>query len=685
MSDRSLMQGLPAVLDCAVFMENEDGSFSAADRLPGWCQGFLPGSSTERIQLDQRFLFLQTFLEEARRFWDDPAPGRLCSGPWTEEDSTGCEHTLHASALMHRDRRVLMISLLGEDFAETQRVLQRARTLALDLERLGRVALALDRAAPGERTLLEASPDTLMLLRPDGAYVELNHGGESRLRRLDELLPPDVCDLFSSRIRAAVDGFTPPPIRYELESSQGARHYESRIAPFDDTQALAIVRDITDLVRYERELEQRLSKLRRRQEDLALVLDELDVGALFIDEHGRTTLASDSAARLLGVSADDLSGLDWMDALAPKRSDRVALEAALAAPAVDRPRVRLRRDDVVLEADLRQDPRDAGRLMVFLYDVSEVETLRRRVEEHSVFEDMVGQSAAMQDVYRLIEDLSQVDSTVLVEGETGSGKELVARALHNRSRRSAGPFIAVNCAGLPESLVASQLFGHKRGAFTGAVQDQRGLFEAAHGGTLFLDEIGDVPAGVQTSLLRVLQDKMITRLGETASRKVDCRVIVATHRDLAAEVREGRFRADLLYRIRVGRIHLPALRERREDIPLLAKRFLAEFRAEIGKPVAGVSTEAMRTLTGYAWPGNVRELHSALEYAVIRARSERIQPEDLPPELDPPPADQEEAERRRYEDALDRADGNRTRAAELLGVSRATFYRRLAQLGLDSN
>src|SRR5690606_14289225 len=160
---------------------------------------------------------------------------------------------------------------------------------------------------------------------------------------------------------------------------------------------------------------------------------------------------------------------------------------------------------------------------------------------------------------------------------------------------------------LPESLVSSQLFGHKRGAFTGAIQDQRGLFEAANGGTLFLDEIGDIPPAVQTSLLRVLQDKQVTRLGETTSRHVDARVVVATHRDLPVEVREGRFRADLLYRIRVGRIRLPPLRERREDIPLLAKRFLADLRAEMGKPVSAVSTEAMRALTAYPWPGNVRE------------------------------------------------------------------------------
>ena len=683
MSEPSLLDGLPAALDCAVFAEDEAGSFSPVDRPPGWCLDFLPDSATDRVALEDCFLFLATFLQDARAYWQAEKPGRLRSGPWTEADRNGVERTLQASAVLHRERRLLLVELLGPEHAEVQAMLQRAREMTLDLERLGRVALALEHAAPGERSLLDASPDDLMLLRLDGSYVELNPSGEPRVRKLEELLPQETCEAFRSGIRSAVEGFAPPPVHFKVESAKGVRHFESRIAPFDDRQALAVVRDVTDLVRAEIELEQRLAKLRRRHENLALVLDELEVGAVFVDEQGAIALASDAAAQALGSRPEDLLGRSWLDALSAKPYEQKDLETARALPPAERQRVTLRRASADLEADLRDDPRDPRRTIVFLYDVSEIRALRRKVEERGSFEDMVGASAPMQDVYRLIEDLAPVDSTALVEGETGSGKELVARALHNRSQRASGPFVAVNCAGLPESLVASQLFGHKRGAFTGAVQDQRGLFEAAHGGTLFLDEIGDVPPGVQTSLLRVLQDKQVTRLGDTTPRKVDVRVIVATHRDLNKEVEEGRFRADLLYRIRVARVRLPALRERREDIPLLAKRFVADLRAEIGKPVSGVSNEAMRVLTGYGWPGNVRELRSALEFGMIRARGEKIEPHDLPPELEAPPADAEAAERRRYEDALARAGGNRTRAAELLGVSRATFYRRLSQLGLE--
>ncbi len=679
----SLLTGLPAALGCAVFAEEDDGAFRLVDTPPGWCFDYLLQERESALRLEEAFLFLTAFLDDARRFWAAGEPGRLRSGPWTEADRAGVERTLQASAVLHRDRKLLLIEALGEEFAETQQVLQRAREITLDLERLGRVALALDRAAPGERALLEASPDDMMLLRLDGSYVELNRGGQARVRRLDELLPPETCDVFLTRTRAAVDGFAPPPVRFELQSQKGPRHYESRIAPFDDQQALAVVRDVTELVRAEAELERRLTKLRRRHEDLALVLDELEVGAIFVDERGEVALASDAAARLLGSQAEDLFGRFWLDALSSRPAERAELESARETSRSMRRRTPIRNAQAHLEADLRDDPRDPRRLIVFLYDVSEVRALRREVADRASFEEMVGASAPMQEVYRLIEDLGPVDTTVLIEGESGAGKELVARALHRRSRRSEGPFIAVNCAGLPESLVASQLFGHKRGAFTGAVQDQRGLFEAAHGGTLFLDEIGDVPPGVQTSLLRVLQDKNVTRLGDTAPRKVDVRVIVATHRDLNEEVSEGRFRADLLYRIRVARVRLPPLRERRKDIPLLVEHFIADLRAEIGKPVRHVSNAAMRVLTGYGWPGNVRELRSALEFAVIRARGSSIEPSDLPPELEAAPADSEEAERRRYEDALQSSGGNRTRAAELLGVSRATFYRRLSQLKMD--
>jgi DNA-binding NtrC family response regulator len=276
----------------------------------------------------------------------------------------------------------------------------------------------------------------------------------------------------------------------------------------------------------------------------------------------------------------------------------------------------------------------------------------------------------------------------LIEGETGTGKELVARAIHFSSQRKEKPFVAVNCAGLTESLLSSQLFGHKRGAFTGAIEDHRGLFEAANGGTLLLDEIGDIPMPVQNQLLRVLQEREIVRLGETLPRKVDVRIIAATHRNLSAEAAAGRFRSDLFYRIRVARITLPPLRRRREDIPLLAASFLGQFSAGSGKRVTEISQEALQALIDYDWPGNVRELKSAIEFTLIHCAGAVIQTEDLPPEIFPPAeaiaGDPLQDERSRFVQALDRSRGNRALAARLLGISRATLYRRLADLKINS-
>ncbi|MGH7232277.1 MAG: sigma-54-dependent transcriptional regulator [Nitrospiraceae bacterium] len=317
-----------------------------------------------------------------------------------------------------------------------------------------------------------------------------------------------------------------------------------------------------------------------------------------------------------------------------------------------------------------------------------LQDLRRQLEEKGPFHDLLGKSTSMRQVYEQIRELSKVDTTVLIEGETGTGKELVARAIHFASPRKANPFIAVNCAGLTDSLLASQLFGHKKGAFTGAIDHQQGLFEAAHGGTLFLDEIGDISASVQTSLLRVLQEKEITRLGESRPRKIDVRVLTATHHNLSHDVMKGTFRADLLYRIRVARIQLPSLRHRRDDIPLLVASFLGECCAATGKPVQDISREAMHALKTYNWPGNVRELKSAIECAVIVCKDNVIQVEDLPPEIVDPNlcqmvvTDAPQDEKSRMIAALESARGNRTMAARLLGMSRATLYRRLAELDL---
>ena len=305
--------------------------------------------------------------------------------------------------------------------------------------------------------------------------------------------------------------------------------------------------DITERKQNEEQLRETLAQMRGSRDDLLVILNQLDVGAALTDERGRLEFLSRTAAGLLGVADGQARGMSWNEIPLLSRSHSDGLEAVSAQPLQRRHRVSLRgeRPDgsvFALDADIREDPRDPARRLVFFYDVSEIQDLRRLLSEKDQFEELIGKSGGMQRVFQLIEDLAQVDATVLIEGETGSGKELVARALHRRGRGVDQPFVAVSCAELTDSLAPSQLFGHKWGAFTGAAEQHRGLFEAAHGGVLFLDEIGDLPAAIQTSFLRVLQEREIRRLGETQTRKVDVRVVAATHRNLPEEVTRGNFR-----------------------------------------------------------------------------------------------------------------------------------------------
>ncbi|MEX2608585.1 MAG: sigma-54 dependent transcriptional regulator [Gemmatimonadota bacterium] len=306
---------------------------------------------------------------------------------------------------------------------------------------------------------------------------------------------------------------------------------------------------------------------------------------------------------------------------------------------------------------------------------------------------LVGSTTGLAEVVEAVRRVAPSEATVLVTGETGTGKELVARAVHDLSPRAARPFVPVNCAALAEGLLESELFGHVRGAFTGAVADKEGLFAAAHGGTLLLDEVGDMSLRLQQRLLRVLQEREVVPVGSSKARPVDVRVVAATHRDLAAEAAVGRFREDLYYRLNVFRIKLPPLRERREDIPLLVSAALQRLagRSPAGQ-AEGCSPLAMRILRAYAWPGNVRQLFAVVEAAVIRAAGERVEAQHLPPELRAaaageveerykPPADQA-AERRAILAALAEADGVRSRAADLLGMSRTTLWRRMRAYGI---
>lgn len=308
-------------------------------------------------------------------------------------------------------------------------------------------------------------------------------------------------------------------------------------------------------------------------------------------------------------------------------------------------------------------------------------------------ERIVGRSRAIRDALASVRQVAPADATVLLTGETGTGKELFARTIHELSHRAAGPFVPINCAGLPDSLLESELFGHVRGAFTGAVADKRGLFEAAHEGTIFLDEVGDMSLRLQQRLLRVLQEREVTPVGTVAARSIDVRVIAATHRTLRDEVDAGRFRHDLYYRLNVFPVRLPPLRERKSDIPLLVERALSRARRRPRHEVPTLSPFVMRLLRAYEWPGNVRELFSAVESAAIRAGdAARIQAQHLPQrirrEMDEDGGGRYQAEspgraeRAAVEAALDEADGIRTRAAELLGMSRTTLWRKMREYEL---
>jgi PAS domain S-box-containing protein len=500
------------------------------------------------------------------------------------------------------------------------------------------------------------------------------------------------------RLREALgrgEPFSGETINYRKDG--GEYYVEWDITPIRNSNGqihhfLSIQRNVTERKSAENRLRELLSQVERSRNDLDSILNALLIGAVMSDENGRVVFMNTAARHLF---ARDGLGLAWQELFGLNSEDSYNFKLLIEKPTQERSRVPLHFDRsdgrrIWLEVDVKDDPRDTRGKIFFVYDVTEVHNLRRLLDDRAQFHDLLGKSKAMHQVYQQIRDLSQVDSTVLIEGETGTGKELAARAIHASSHRKDKPFIAVNCAGLTESLLSSQLFGHRRGAFTGAIDDQQGFLEAANRGTLLLDEIGDIPIAVQNQLLRVLQEREIVRLGDSRPRKIDVRVLAATHRNLSDEAAKGNFRSDLFYRIRVARITLPPLRERREDIPLLTASFLAQLSAGSGKRVTEVSDDALRLLTGYPWPGNVRELRSAIEFAVIRCRGAVIQADDLPPEIFEPAnlasalsTDPLNDDKVRLLDALGRSRGNRARAARLLGISRATLYRRLSDLKIN--
>jgi len=341
--------------------------------------------------------------------------------------------------------------------------------------------------------------------------------------------------------------------------------------------------------------------------------------------------------------------------------------------------------------DFFSKPFDLDELRLTLKRVLHMLRLRRKVkkiqkelEEKYKFANLVGKSKKMQELFHLVYKIAPTSCTVLIRGESGTGKELISKAIHSRSPRKENPFVPVNCAALPENLLEVELFGHEKGAFTDASYKKEGMFEVADKGTIFLDEISDMSLRMQAKILRVIQERSFYRLGGTKPVQVDVRILAATNKDLEEMMRKGSFREDLYYRLNVISLTIPPLRERKEDIPLLAQHFLTKYTALHGKRVRSISPYVMDRLSRYEWPGNVRELENAMERAIILSSGETILFEDLPPYLQPslsreesPSSSLEEVEKKLILDTLRAVKGNQTRAAELLGIHRNTLRRKL--------
>jgi len=432
-----------------------------------------------------------------------------------------------------------------------------------------------------------------------------------------------------------------------------------------------------------------------------IILGSINEGVFTVDQEWRITSFNRAAERITGIPRDEALGRHCWEVFRASICEKACIlrqTMKTGKPIFNRTAY------IVSETGLRIPIRISTALLKdgegcvvggveTFQDLSQVEELQKELESRYSFEDIIGRSPLMIDLFRLIPPIADSDSTVLIEGASGTGKELFARAIHNLSPRRNKRFVAVNCGALPDTLLESELFGYKAGAFTDARRDKPGRFAVADGGTLFLDEIGDISPAMQVRLLRVLQERCFEPLGSVESIHVNVRVLAATNRNLSQLVQEGNFREDLFYRIRVIHLQIPDLRQRREDIPLLINHFVAKLNRLYNRQVAGVSHDVLARLMEYDYPGNVRELQNILEHAFVLCRGGMIEMRCLPPELRPldfPLPQQaggcntlEAMEKNLITEALYRHKGNRKRTAQHLGIDASTLYRKIKSLRIE--
>jgi len=442
------------------------------------------------------------------------------------------------------------------------------------------------------------------------------------------------------------------------------------------------------------------------------IVDTLHDGVMVVDPKGQVVAMNPAAERLTGYGEDELKGQSCriLDCTGCRIIGKGPAEQWCGLYADGNVRAKKcmitnkenRTVNVIKNASvLRNEKGTIIGAVETLTDMSEIVrqqeeilSLRRTLHLDEGYHGILGKSTVMQDLFELIDSVAPTDSPVMIQGESGTGKELVARAIHDVGPRAQKPFIKVNCASLNENLLESELFGHTRGAYTGADRDRIGRFEAAHGGTIFLDEIGDVPISTQVKLLRVLEEREIERVGDDRLIKVDVRIVSATHKSLDRLTAEGAFREDLYFRINVFPMQIPPLRRRPEDIPAIVQHFIRRNNEKTGKKILGLTPEAMEKLLSYSWPGNVRELRNAVDYAFVLCSSGGVSAGHLPPKIAarepaacPPPSlspteAKREVEREELVRTLEETGGNRSEAARRLGVSRVTVWKRMKKHGL---
>lgn len=529
--------------------------------------------------------------------------------------------------------------------------------------------------------------------------------------RTSEELIGATCKAYADELnqKVIIEAFTqvyktgfPRQVIYEIIRKDGNRRtIEDSISPLrNQNEEIVGFRTVGRDVTYRKMVEKELAEHRGRLESIFSSVKEV---IITVDMSFKVTEANQATERICGISARDMIGREFMDC--PMQCSKFCIDV-LRKSLTNKSHIKEYRIECghhlhegqlvsVTSAPLKDENGEYTGAVLVIRDISLLKDLERKLKERYQFHNLIGFSKSMQSIYHLMEDLANLETTVLITGESGTGKELVAQALHYSGQRAFKPFLAVNCSALTESLLESELFGHVKGAFTGAIKDKQGRFQAANGGTILLDEIGDISQLVQLKLLRVLQDKIIERVGDAEPIKVDVRVITSTNKDLKEKVRRGEFREDLYYRLKVVEIALPALRERREDLPLLIDHFCRLFNNRFNRNIEGVSQEVLKIFMRYPWYGNVRELEHTMEHAFILCRSSVITSEHLPVEL------QALALNEQYEgpkatavpfltadsiiNALTKTRWNKTKAAALLGISRRTIHRKIRDFQIDQH